>query len=54
MVFCLFFVFIIELLNSAIEATIDRIGYDFHELSGKAKNIGSAAVFVSIVLTVLV
>ena len=35
---------IIELLNSAIEATVDRIGLEHHELSGRAKDIGSAAV----------
>lgn len=36
-----------ELLNSAIEAVVDRIGLDYHELSGRAKDLGSAAVFVS-------
>lgn len=45
-----FIVLITELLNSAIEAVVDRIGSEFHELSGKAKDIGSAAVFTSIVL----
>ena len=44
----------IELLNSAIEATVDRIGADLHELSGRAKDLGSAAVFVSLTLVVLV
>lgn len=47
---CLVFVIIVELLNSAVEAVVDRIGLDFHELSGKAKDIGSAAVFVSLML----
>ncbi len=42
------FVFIVELLNSAIEAVVDRIGFEHHELSGLAKDIGSAAVFVSL------
>lgn len=37
---------ITELLNSAIEAAVDRIGPEHHELSGRAKDIGSAAVFV--------
>jgi diacylglycerol kinase (ATP) len=39
---------ITELLNSAIEAVVDRIGPDFHELSGRAKDIASAAVFIAI------
>lgn len=42
-------VLIVELLNSAIEAAIDRIGHDHHELSGQAKDMGSAAVFLSLV-----
>jgi diacylglycerol kinase (ATP) len=42
---------IVELLNSAIEAAIDRIGPERHELSGRAKDLGSAAVFVALVLT---
>ncbi|MDD3649976.1 diacylglycerol kinase [Immundisolibacter sp.] len=42
---------IVELLNSAIEAAIDRIGPERHELSGRAKDMGSAAVFVALVLT---
>lgn len=43
-------VFIVELVNSAIEATVDRIGFERHELAGLAKDIGSAAVFMSFVL----
>ncbi|QMV16337.1 diacylglycerol kinase [Vibrio spartinae] len=39
---------VVELINSAIEATVDRIGSDFNELSGRAKDIGSAAVFLSL------
>lgn len=42
---------IVELLNSAVEAAIDRIGPERHELSGRAKDMGSAAVFVALVLT---
>lgn len=45
-----FLVLIIELLNSAIESVVDKIGSDFHELSGRAKDIGSAAVFMVMVL----
>ncbi len=39
-----------ELLNSAVEAVVDRIGSEFHELSGRAKDIGSAAVFMTMVI----
>lgn len=41
-------VLIVELLNSAVEAAIDRIGEDRHVLSGRAKDMGSAAVFISL------
>jgi len=44
----LFLVLIVELINSAIEAAIDRHGDEQHELSGRAKDIGSAAVFISL------
>jgi diacylglycerol kinase (ATP) len=43
-------VIVIELVNSAIETAVDRIGREHNELSGRAKDIGSAAVFSSIVL----
>lgn len=43
-------VLIVELLNSAIEAAIDRVGEEHHELSGRAKDLGSAAVFTSLVV----
>ena len=45
---------IVELLNSAVEANVDRVGLERHELSRRAKDIASAAVFLSIVLAVLV
>lgn len=45
---------IVELLNSAIEATVDRISLDDHRLAKRAKDIGSAAVLVTIVNLVLV
>lgn len=45
---------IAELLNSGIEAVVDRIGTEKHELSGRAKDIGSAAVFLSIVQVLVV
>jgi diacylglycerol kinase (ATP) len=44
-------VLIVELLNSAIEATVDRIGMEHHELSGRAKDMGSAAVMLSLIMT---
>ncbi|WP_267341279.1 MULTISPECIES: diacylglycerol kinase [unclassified Gilliamella] len=47
------FVMIVELLNSAIECVVDRIGSERHELSGRAKDYGSAAVFMSLLLTVI-
>lgn len=45
----LLFVLAVEVLNSAIEAAIDRIGREHHPLSGQAKDMGSAAVYVSLV-----
>ncbi len=46
----LFLVLIVELLNSAIENVVDRIGTEHHELSGRAKDIGSAAVMLSLIM----
>jgi diacylglycerol kinase (ATP) len=48
----LLIVLIVELMNSAIESVVDRIGTDQHKLSGRAKDQGSAAVFVSLTLVV--
>ncbi len=48
---CVVFVMVVELLNSAIEAVVDRVGMEHHELSGRAKDMGSAAVFLSLCLT---
>ena len=47
----LLIVLIVELLNSAVEAAIDRVGAEHHELSGRGKDLGSAAVFLSLLLT---
>lgn len=47
-------VIIVELLNTSVEVAIDRISLDHHSLSKRAKDIGSAAVFVSLVLCVTV
>ena len=43
-------VMIVELLNSAVEAVVDRVSYDWHELSKRAKDFGSAAVMLSLLL----
>jgi diacylglycerol kinase (ATP) len=47
-------VLVVELLNAAIERTVDRIGLERHELSGRAKDLGSAAVGVAIALALVV
>lgn len=47
-------VLIVELINSAIEAVVDRVGIEHHELAGRAKDMGSAAVFLAMVLAALV
>ena len=46
----IFLVLITELLNTAVESVVDRVGLDLHELSGRAKDMGSAAVSLSILL----
>ncbi|BAN70160.1 diacylglycerol kinase [endosymbiont of unidentified scaly snail isolate Monju] len=46
-------VLIVELLNSAIEAVVDRIGAEHHKLAGRAKDQGSAAVLLTILLAIL-
>ncbi|WP_271273844.1 diacylglycerol kinase [Aliamphritea hakodatensis] len=43
-----------EIVNSAIEAVVDRWGSEYHELAGRAKDMGSAGVFLMIMLTVVV
>ncbi len=47
-------VVIVELLNSAVEALTDRVSMDYHKLSGRAKDMGSAAVLLSIIQLVAV
>lgn len=54
LVLSILIVLIAELLNTAVEAVVDRIGLEHHELSGRAKDVGSAAVFVSLFGLVLV
>ncbi|QLB12165.1 diacylglycerol kinase [Bisgaardia hudsonensis] len=46
-------VLLTELLNSAIEAVVDRVGTEYHELSGRAKDLGSAAVFIALTTVVV-
>ncbi|MFC1695505.1 diacylglycerol kinase [Pseudomonadota bacterium] len=50
LVFPLFLILIVELLNSAVENVVDRIGPDLHTLSGRAKDMGSAAVLFCLIL----
>lgn len=50
----LMLVMVVELLNSAIEAVVDQVTSEYAELAGRAKDLGSAAVLVSILLTLLV
>lgn len=45
-------VLMVELLNSAVEAAVDRVGSELHPLSGRAKDLGSAAVFIALILAV--
>jgi diacylglycerol kinase (ATP) len=47
-------VLIVEILNSAIESVVDRFGQEQHTLAGRAKDQGSAAVFIALLLVVLV
>ena len=50
----LLLVLVVELLNSAIEAVVDRISLDNHDLSKRAKDLGSAAVFLSCVIVIVI
>ncbi len=54
LVMSLILVVITELLNSAIETVIDRVGLEWHELAGRAKDIGSAAVFIALANVIVV
>ncbi|TBR40798.1 diacylglycerol kinase [Marinomonas agarivorans] len=54
LIFSVGIVVIVETLNSAMEAAIDRIGDEYHELSGRAKDMGSAAVMLSLGLALVV
>lgn len=50
----IFLVMIIEIINSAIEAVVDRIGREHHELAGRAKDMGSAAVLIALILSIYI
>jgi diacylglycerol kinase (ATP) len=51
---CLLLVLIVELLNTGIESVVDRVGADHHSLSKRAKDVGSAAVFLSLLTVIFV
>ncbi len=53
MVFGLGLVLLVEVINSAIEAVVDRIGSEHHDLSGRAKDLGSLAVLMAMILCVI-
>jgi len=50
----LLFVLFAELVNTAVEVVVDRIGREYHELSGLAKDIASASVFIAMLITALI
>jgi len=50
----LFVVLITEILNSAVEAVVDRVSDEQHKLAGRAKDMGSAAVFLSLTMTAVI
>ena len=50
----LVFILLIEILNSALEAVVDRFGDEIHPLAGRAKDMGSAAVFLAFIIAGLV
>ena len=50
----LFLVLIVVLLNSGIEAIVDRVSDDYHELSGRAKDLGAAAVMTALINVIVI
>ena len=54
LVFPVLLLLVVELINTAIESVVDRIGTEKHELSKRAKDIGSAAVFLSVILLLII
>ena len=51
---CIFLVLLVEIINSAIEAVVDRFGEEQHVLSGRAKDMGSAAVMIALINLIVV
>ncbi len=51
LVLSLLLVLLVEILNTAIENTVDRIGLEHHELAGRAKDLGSTAVLIALLMT---
>jgi diacylglycerol kinase (ATP) len=54
MIGSLFMVLVIELLNSSVEAAIDRISFEHHDLSKRAKDFGSAAVMLALLIALII
>jgi diacylglycerol kinase (ATP) len=54
LIFCLLLILICEIINSAIEAVVDRHGNEIHELAGRAKDMGSAAVLLAIINAIII
>ncbi|GAA6204045.1 diacylglycerol kinase [Thalassotalea sp. SU-HH00458] len=54
LIVALLFIIFTEIINTAIEAIVDKVGLEIHPLSGLAKDLGSAAVLLSVVIAVLV
>ena len=54
LVLAILFIMFTEVINTAIEAVVDRVGLDIHPLSGLAKDLGSAAVFISLVFAAII
>lgn len=50
----LLLIMVVEMINSALEALVDRVSTDFHELSGRTKDMGSAAVLLTIFIAMVV
>ncbi|QTH63014.1 diacylglycerol kinase [Psychrosphaera ytuae] len=54
LIIAVLFIMFTEIINTAIEAVVDRVGLEIHPLSGLAKDLGSAAVFISILIASLI
>ncbi|WP_105901001.1 diacylglycerol kinase [Vibrio gangliei] len=54
LILSMMFVLFAEMVNTAIEAVVDRVGLEYHELSGVAKNVGSALVTLSMIMCLMV